>query len=107
MTALFPCCGKLPARPRDRKAKRGQRAAEMIGKRRLKIRAVGKPQPPGMKMKPRGDAVADMRRRPAIFAVPDNGVAGMGHMNAKLVRTAGTRAKRDKRHPHPCRINEA
>ena len=49
MTALLPCCGKLPARPRDRKAKRCQRAAEMIGKRRLKTRAVGKPQLPGMK----------------------------------------------------------
>ena len=107
MTALFPCCGKLPARIRDRKAKRGERRAEMIGKRGVKIRAVGKPQPPGMKMKPRGDAAADMRRRPAIFAVPDNGVAGMRHMDAKLVRAASARAKRDKRHPHPRRINEA
>ena len=69
--------------------------------RRLDLPPVRKPQPPGVKMQPPRQRAAGMRRRiapdTAIFAVTDNRMSRMRHMNAKLVRPARMRAQRDKR----------
>ena len=101
--------GKLPARARYRKPECRQRVKEMGGKRRLDQGSVGKTQPPGMKMQLPGDGAPGMRpwTRPgmcpgmrtgtAIFAVTYDRMAFMRHMNAKLMRTPGTRPQRDQR----------
>ena len=77
---------------------------------RLDQRSVGKPQPPGMKMQLSGDAAPGMRAcmctSTAIFAVTDNRMPLMRHMNAKLVRAAGARLQGDQRHADARRLDQ-
>ena len=78
--------------------------------RRLDQRSVGKPQPPGMKMQLSGDAAPGMRAGmctgTAIFAVTDDRMPLMRHMNAKLVRAASARLQGDQRHTDTRRLDQ-